>query len=421
MNTTFSITQEERHYLRELAKKQLEYANLSIMDERKKLWYAHNGLKGERPVIVMEMDTFKRDLLPAFKCHSKAAIEIEKNLLIPIINHELIDDDKVVPNYYTVYSKIHINEFDFNIRKQYAVDATGREVGFTQEHPIKNLPVDLPQLKHSTYHVDREYTYAWKSFVEEVIGDILPVKLKNDKLKWHVVPSRMIVDLMGLENMMYAMMDYPEELHQLYEFIKNDILNFIKWQEKEGLLSLNNKNDYAGAGSYGFTNELPSNDFDKTQLVTTKDIWVNMNSQESVGISSSMYGEFIFPYYRDLAKEFGLVYYGCCEPVHDIWDDYISKLPNLRKVSVSPWCNEEFMGNALKGENIIYSRKPSPNFIGVGQFDEVEFKEHISHTLNAAKGCHLEIIFRDIYTLSGEKDKPRKAVKILRELIEDIW
>lgn len=421
MDYTFSITKEERSYLRELAKKQLDYANLSIMDERKKLWYAHNELKGERPLIIMEMDTFKRDLLPTFKCQSKAAIEIEKNLLIQIVNHELIDDDKVIPDYYTVYWKIHINEFDLTITKQYAKDGQGKEIGFTQQHPIKDLPTDLPLLKHSTFNVDRERTYAWKAFVEEVIGDILPVKLKNDKLKWHVVPSRMIVDLMGLENMMYAMMDYPDELHQLYGFIKDDILNFIKWQEKEGLLCLNNENDYAGAGSYGFTKDLPSNNYDKNHLVTTKDIWVNMNSQESVGISSSMYGEFIFPYYRDLAKEFGLVYYGCCEPVHDIWDDYISKLPNLRKVSISPWCNEEFMGDVLKEQKIIYSRKPMPNFIGVGQFDEIEFREHISHTLNAAKGCNLEFIFRDIYTLSGDRGKAGRAVKITRELIEELW
>lgn len=422
MNHTFTITKQERSYLRELAKKQLEYANLSIMNERKKLWYAHNALKGEKPIIIMEMDTFKKDLLPPFKCQSKVAKEIEKNLLIQIINHELIDDDKVIPNYYTVNWKIHINEFDMKIERQHAQDAEGREIGFTQQHPIKDLSKDLSLLKHSTYNVDKELTYSWKAFVEEIIGDILPVKIKNDRLKWHVVPSRMVVDLMGLENMMYAMIDYPDELHRLYQFIKDDILNFIKWQEKEGILCLNNENDYAGAGSYGFTTELPSNNYDKNHLVTTKDIWVNMNSQESVGISSSMYGEFIFPYYRDLAEEFGLVYYGCCESVHDIWEDYISKLPNLRKVSVSPWCDEEYMGQALKGQKVIYSRKPSPNFVGVGKkLDEKAFRDHISKTLLAAKSCNLEIIFRDIYTLSGDLSKAAKAVKITRELIEELW
>jgi hypothetical protein len=147
-----------------------------------------------------------------------------------------------------------------------------------------------------------------------------------------------------------------------------------------------------------------------------------MNSQESVGISPGMYSTFIFPYYRDIADRFGLVYYGCCEPVHAIWDSYVSQLPHLRKVSVSAWCNEEFMGEALRGSRVIYSRKPSPNFIGVGtDFDAEGFRQHIRNTLRAARGCTLEFIFRDVYTLSGDRTKPGRAVEITRELIDEMW
>ncbi len=52
-----------------------------------------------------------------------------------------------------------------------------------------------------------------------------------------------------------------------------------------------------------------------------------------------MYHELVFPAYERLAREFGLVYYGCCEPVHPVWGD-VSRLHGLRKVSVSPWCDE---------------------------------------------------------------------------------
>ena len=83
-----SITPEERLYLRELAKKQREYAALPIMAERTALWYRHNALRGERPVVVMEMGTFERDMLPDPRCTSPAAIEIECSLLRSIISHE---------------------------------------------------------------------------------------------------------------------------------------------------------------------------------------------------------------------------------------------------------------------------------------------------------------------------------------------
>lgn len=419
MSYDFSINQSERNYIRELSKKYLEYANLPVMEERKKLWYAHNVLKGSKPVIVMEYLTFEDDILPVSKCESKPAKEIERNLMSAIREFELINDDKVISPYYEMFWKISIQLFGVEVKRKYAEDRHGKKLGFSDEHPMTDLKEDFHKLKSSTYTVDREYTYAWKNFVEGVIGDILPVKIKNNSLYWHVAPSQRVVELMGLEAMMYSTVDYPDEMHNLYKFVTDDIMAFIQWQEKESLLTLNNENDYVGAGSYGFTDELPSVSFKDTGKVSPKDLWVNMNSQETVGISPNMFGEIIYPYYYKLARNFGLVYYGCCEPVHLIWEKYISKLPGLRKVSVSPWCDEEFMGNVLRGSKVIYSRKPSPNFIGVeGFFDESTFTEHISKTIKAARGCKLEIIFRDIYTLSGDINKLGKAIKITRGLIE---
>lgn len=422
MSYEFNISQKDRSYLRELAREYLEYANLPIMEERKKLWHEHNSLRGCRPVIVMEYEPFTDEMLPSSGCETDAAKEIERNLMGAIMNYELINDDKVISPYYTVFWKIDFKLFGIQFEIKHAKNSNGMLLGYSVQHPILDLKQDFSILKPSIFQVDREYTGAWKGFVEDVIGDILPVRIENCNLRWHITPSRNVINLMGLETMMISMIDYPDEMHALYKFIKDDIIAYVRWQEKEGLLTLNNGNDYAGAGSYGFTNELPTEECKKTGLVTAKDLWANMNSQESSGISPDMYGEFIFPYYCELAKEFGLVYYGCCEPVHDIWEKYLSKLPGIRKVSVSPWCDEKFMGNVLKGSNVIYSRKPSPNFIGVdGCFDEDAFTTHITKTLNAAERCHLEFILRDIYTISGDKSKPGKAVKIIRDQIDKYW
>jgi len=422
MNNSLKITPKERRYLRDLARKQAEYAALPIMQERTALWYRHNMLRGERPMVVMEMGTFEGDMLPAPQCVSPAAIEIERSLMCAIVNHEEINDDKVVPDHFAVFWRIGLDAFGVEIPTEHGIDDQGRTVGYHWRHPIQSLKKDFHILKPATFHVDRAGTLAWKSFVEEVLGDTLPVRVKNNSMVWHAGLCAKVVQLMSLERMMYAMVDEPNELHALMRYLRDNVLAYAKWQEQENLLTLDNGNDYAGAGSYGFTRELPTEQCRQTGRVTTRDLWLNINSQETVGISPRMYAQFAFPYYRDLAEQFGLVYYGCCEPVHDIWKDCISKLPHLRKVSISAWCNEESMGEALKDSGVIYSRKPRPQFVGVGvDLDGAAFREHIARTLKAAQGCKVEIIFRDIYALSGNRAKVGQAVRITREAITDLW
>jgi hypothetical protein len=142
-----------------------------------------------------------------------------------------------------------------------------------------------------------------------------------------------------------------------------------------------------------------------------------------VGISPASFKEFVYPYLAEIASQFGLVYYGCCEPVHPIWDNCLENLPHIRKVSISPWCDEEFMGERMAGGKVIYSRKPKPAFIGVEKnFDADAFTAYIQKTADALKGkVKAEFIFRDIYMLNGNKEKLRQAVDITRNIAENMY
>jgi hypothetical protein len=131
-----------------------------------------------------------------------------------------------------------------------------------------------------------------------------------------------------------------------------------------------------------------------------------------------MYAEFIYPSCCRLADEFGLLYYGCCEPVHGIFEKYISRMSGLRKVSVSRWSDEDIMGSLLKERGVIYSRKPDPAFLSEGRLDEDAFSKSILKTLKAADGCPIEFIYRDVYKLDGDRTKPGRAVSIMRDTIE---
>jgi hypothetical protein len=155
--------------------------------------------------------------------------------------------------------------------------------------------------------------------------------------------------------------------------------------------------------------------------VRLKDLWAGMDSQETVGIAPEQFHEFCFPYYRDLAEMFGLVYWGCCEPADPIWEMSLSKLPNLKAVSISKWAKQEYMADRLAGKGIVYSRKPDPNLLGVDvTLNEEAWAAEISTTLGitANRNIPLEFVVRDVYTMHGNLDKARRAVEIARREID---
>jgi len=147
-------------------------------------------------------------------------------------------------------------------------------------------------------------------------------------------------------------------------------------------------------------------------------MWGSANSQETVGISPQMFHEFCFPYYRDVCEPLGLLYYGCCEPAHPFWSD-ISQLPHLKKVSISRWCDQRFMGKALRDTEIVFSRKPDPNYLSVDQtLDQDAWSAHIRETLVATHGVLVEFIIRDVYTVHGDLNNAHRAVELARREID---
>lgn len=419
MTNEFQLPDQERVYLRGLAEQQAEYAALPIMEARKRMWYAINdGHPGAQPPVIIETWTFDRDFMPesVYQCQTALGRQIETQLLRNIRNHELIDDDKVMSDTFNIGWFIEEDEFGVTIEMETIKDAQDIETGYRFLHPIKDLASDLSLLKPTSLRVDRQRTYAWQAFLDDLLGDILPVNIQTGCHTSTMLTHR-VVELMGMQNFFMAIYDQPDAVHQLMAYLRDNALRRMRWMEAEGLLRLNNGNQDSFGSSYNFTKRLPGSDYDgsTTRLV---DLWGCSNSQETVGISPKMFREFCFPYYRDVCEPWGLIYYGCCEPAHPFWGE-ISQLPNLKKVSISRWCDQQFMGEALRGTEIVFSRKPDPNFLSVDiHLDEDAWAVHIRETIQATRHVLVEFIIRDVYTLHGNIENARKAVSIARQEID---
>lgn len=411
----WSITPEERIYLRELAKKQLEIAKLPIMEKRRQQWFNLNTGKPAIPPVVIETWTFDPDFMPSkqiMKTTSEAAYRIEWQLLGNIRNHELMNDDKVIPPFYGVGWHFDIKKFGMDIE---TIHANEPGIAYQYKHLIVDLKRDIEKIKPAEIFFDREGTLLWKDFVDSVLGDILPVVIEGEPGSFSLTGNFM--PLMGMENFYVAMYDDPDSIHKIMRLLTDDYIRIAKWKEENGLLTVRNSYEHI-ISSHLFTNELPAPGFNGS--VRLKDTWIWAESQETVSISPKMFEEFCLPYYSEVCSFMGKIYYGCCEPVHGLYDILLKEIPNISKFSISKWCDERIMGEALRANKVVYSRKPDPTYVGVGGpiLDENAWRKHIKTTLEATKGCQVEFIMRDIYSTGGNLNKAKRAVEIAREEAE---
>jgi hypothetical protein len=413
------LTRHDMDILRALAERKIEIAEDPLNLERKELWYKLDGGIDGRPMVLAEVGGVRDPVQPlpdsVLECDEPWAREVERGLRLEIYQFDVLRDDHVVEPYIKTNWKVQTRDYGVQAVQHHA-DNAGHLGARRWDPPIQDLDRDFEKLHPRTYSVDREATLAEKAHLEEVFGDLLPVHIRGG-FWWTMGMTWPAIDLIGLDKLMLYMFDCPEGIHRLMRFLRDDHLAYAEWLQEEGLLSLNNENDYIGSGSMGYAHDLPQSDWNEGSPVRMKDQWVLLESQETVGVGPDQFEEFIFPYQLSVAERFGKCYYGCCEPVHSRFH-VLKRFPNLARVSVSPWANEEFMAREL-GRHIVYSRKPSPTLISTEKFDEDAIRADLRHTLDVAKGCRVEIIMKDVHTLHNEPKRLPRWVAIAREVIDE--
>jgi len=417
-----SINAFDRHTIRELAKRQAEIAALPVMLERKKRWYGINDGKTEYPLVTMEFHGREDEVYPPLVCENPRIRDIERQLRHRIFAHEHYRDDRVIPACIHLHIPNSVTPFGWRAPTTTTRYADGSaSIGYMYVHLIHDLEEDWEKIGNTEFCVDSFLSGAKASQneTEDILGDILPVKLVFPS--FYFSPANILCAMMGMETMFCSIMDYPELFHRTMRRLTDDFHAYIDALEEGGAILPNNDSSLVNQDSYGYTNDLPSAD-EIHRSVRLTDVWGHSNFQETVGMSVPMFSEFFFCYMKEITDRCGLLSYGCCEPVHTLWEPCLSKLHNLRKLSVSPWSDEEALGEMLRGTKIVYHRKPFPNHISVSDvFDENAFYAHMAKTVKAARGCPLEVTFRDICSVRGEPQRLGRAVELTRKAFADHW
>ena len=407
-----AIPAAERKILRDLARRVAEIAALPVMAERRSLWKAHNSLHPVRPMILIFPEGAWRELLPEdhLKCRDVRARGIERDLRGRIYAYEHFDSDNIVEAVLNVHKVIRSSGWGIEPKWRRSDDPTGAKAF----DPVIFEPADLKKIKAPEISCDEQETQSRLAFFQELLGDILDVRLRSiTHLSFHLMSQ--YTALRGLAEVMMDMVADPAMLHEAMGILERGHQHLVQQYIDQDLLALNNDGTYHSSGGVGYTDELPAEGFDGVH-VRPRDMWASAEAQELAQVSPKMHNEFSLQYEKRLLEPFGLNGYGCCEDLTRKLDDVLT-IPGLRRISISPWADVDVCAEKL-GDRYIFSWKPQPADL-CGKFDRERIRAYIQHTLDVTRDCVLEIILKDTHTCDNHPERFDRWSRIARELVTD--
>jgi hypothetical protein len=153
---------------------------------------------------------------------------------------------------------------------------------------------------------------------------------------------------------------------------------------------------------------------------TLKNVWFRGMAQMFGEVSPDMWEEFDLDYMKPIMAECGLTYYGCCEAL-DRKIPYLKKIPNMRKVGVSPWADPEICAEQL-GPDYVAACKPNPAHVS-GALNEEAVRAETKRTIEAClkHNCPYEFALKDISTVTYKPGNLINWVKVVMETIDGYY
>jgi hypothetical protein len=260
---------------------------------------------------------------------------------------------------------------------------------------------DIEKIKIRDIRYDGEKTTEMVAALTDVFDGILSVVLGVKFARYNIAPWDRVVMWTGVQEILTDLALRPRYVHKLMERLIRVYESRLDQFDRLNLLALNNRAVIVGQGGYGYTDELPGDDYEPSH-VRPRNMWGGGMAQIFSEVSPQMHEEFALDYEVRCMNRFGLVYYGCCEPLHNKVDLARRKIPGLRKISMSPKADVKKGAEAV-GDSLVYSCKPNPAFLATNQWNPEAVREDLKKKLDITTeiGCNVEIILKDISTVRG--------------------
>ncbi|MBM4142119.1 MAG: hypothetical protein FJ225_00780 [Lentisphaerae bacterium] len=402
--------------VRELAARAAEVAALPEQNAKLAMWRKLNALKPDRPMVMIDQVCWNEMNVNGeltLQCQDPECRQYEEGLRRTLFQWRHFPVDMVVEPVVRVAKAIHNSGFGVAVRENVAVtDPTSDVVGhrfFNQfEHDADLEKVKMPVVTHDAPETARRMEIA-----HELFDGTLAVAQQGYDPSYMTVWDP-ISFWMGVEGALYGLVDRPDFMAALVRRIVKGHHVLLDQLEEQGLLCHHQPLVHCTGA---WTDDLPSPGFDPRRP-RTEDIWMFSMAQMFSTVSPAMFDEFEIEPCMSLFERFGLVYYGCCEPLETKMAQ-VRKIPHLRKISMSPWVNEE-TGTAAIGNEFVFSRKPNPALLAWPAFNAPAVREHLRASVDVCRrhGCPLELILKDISTVNYEPQRLFEWARVAMEVVQ---
>ena len=403
-----SVAANDRNYIRNLAK---QVAAIAASDENAHIiqrWCNVNALrKPDRFPVWCRPVAAWGEILPkdSLRCADSALRAIEYNFRQILIKHEIADDSPVSP-YFEVPAV-----FDIDPPNIWGVDITRHTTGqaggaWAYDPPIKDW-TDLAKLRLPTFTYNRAATQDALCHADQLLGDILPVKLVA-RAPHDPTLCTPATDLRGMTQLMMDLIESPDEVHRMMAYLRDTVLTAMDQVEATGLLSPGSAWPMLTSDPLGPT---PANG-----KHTYANCWALANSQEFDQVSPAMWKEFLLDYQMPILHRFGLVAYGCCENLTKKIDGVLS-IPNLRVFICSAWTNLDTVIEKVGRKHVIMWRQKASDV--VFPHDTETLKRQLDDGLRKLQGHHVQVVLRELQTLAGHPDRLHVWTKLAIEAAEN--
>lgn len=413
------LSEKEKEILRRLGEETARIAALPVHKEKAELWRKLNDLDSVRPMVwINEIPWHEMNVNDelTLQCEGGWARALEDRLRKTLYQWRHMPGDMVVNDFIECPLVTHSTSFGITENVDIAKtdehsDIVSRHFKIQIREPEDIGKIAIPIITHNEKATESSYQAMCNIF-----DGIIPVRKMGQTHIWFT-PWDYLIRWWGVEEAMMDLVMRPEMVHAAYDRMVEAWMKELDQFVEQNLLSLDCNNTRIGSGGYGYVSSLPGEDFDPGR-VKPHNMWGCSNAQIFSSVSPEMHWEFAIEHDLKWLERWGLTYYGCCEPI-DRKVHLLRRIPNLRKISVSPWCNSERVINEI-GTDYVMSRKPSPAVFAETTWAPDKAESELRDFMEKTEGKgHVELIMKDISTIKYQPWKLWEWEKLAMKVAEE--